>query len=183
MEMFGAGSEDSRFDKLSANGGAGSPFDALSANGGATSEDSPFDRLRANGGGSITQVRHDSPFHLAAWLTDQLRGLSAQDPTASIAIIARSAEGARSLERVLRHGANPRLALGGEFEFRPGLTVTCVQEVKGLEFDHVILPDASSSTYPDTAESRRALYVAVTRATHRLGLLSAGPPSSLLGER
>ena len=64
--------------------------------------------------------------------------------------------------------------------FRPGLTVTCVQEIKGLEFDYVVIPDAAASTYPDTPESRRALYVAVTRATHRLGLGSAGAWSPLL---
>jgi DNA helicase IV len=47
----------------------------------------------------------------------------------------------------------------------------------------VILADASASTYPDTAEARRALYVAVTRATHRLTLASVGPQSPLLPKR
>jgi DNA helicase II / ATP-dependent DNA helicase PcrA len=57
-----------------------------------------------------------------------------------------------------------------------------VPEVKGLEFDIVILPDASANTYPDTPEARRTMYVAVTRATHRLALTSPGLWSPLLGE-
>jgi DNA helicase IV len=129
---------------------------------------------------SITRGQHESPFHLAVRLTEELRALQSEDPSASLAVICRSPEAARTVERALRHGSPVRLALDGEFEFRPGLTVTCVQEVKGLEFDYVLVPDASASTYPDTRESRRALYVAVTRATHRLGLASAGAWSPLL---
>jgi DNA helicase-2/ATP-dependent DNA helicase PcrA len=73
-----------------------------------------------------------------------------------------------------------RLALEGAFDFRPGVTVTCVQEVKGLEFDCVVVPDAQADTYPITAQSRRSLYVAVTRATHHLGLAAAGSWTPLL---
>ncbi len=130
---------------------------------------------------SITRARHESPFHLVVWLTEELRRLQAEDPTASITVICRSPEAAKTQERMLRHGPPVRLALDGRFEFRPGLTVTSVQEVKGLEFDYVLIPDATASTWPDTQESRRALYVAVTRATHRLGLAAAGKWSVLLG--
>ncbi|WNG19854.1 ATP-binding domain-containing protein [Cystobacter fuscus] len=129
---------------------------------------------------SITHCRRDNLFHLAVWLTRESRALLTEDPSASLAIICRSPEAARTFAQALRHGPPARLALAGQFEFRPGLTVTCVQEIKGLEFDYVLIPDATASTYPDTPESRRALYVAVTRATHRLGLGSAGAWSPLL---
>jgi DNA helicase II / ATP-dependent DNA helicase PcrA len=125
-------------------------------------------------------VTQPTPFHLAAWLTDALRTLETEDPSSSIALICRSAEAARSMERAIRFGTVARLALNGHFEFRAGVTVTCVPEVKGLEFDHVVVPDASSATYPDTREARRALYVAVTRATHRLTLGSVGAWSPLV---
>jgi DNA helicase IV len=132
---------------------------------------------------SITHCRRDNLFHLAVWLTRETRALLTDDPSGSLALICRTPEAARTFERALRHGIPARLALAGQFEFRPGLTVTCVQEVKGLEFDYVVVPDATASTYPDTPESRRALYVAVTRATHRLGLGGAGAWSPLLTPR
>jgi len=132
---------------------------------------------------SITRVRHETLFHLAAWLTAELRDLVGEDPQASVAVICRSPEAARTFARFLGHGTPPHLALGGEFEFRPGLTVSCVQEVKGLEFDYVILPDVTPGSYPDSPESRRALYVAITRATHRLTLAATGDFSPLLRPR
>ena len=59
--------------------------------------------------------------------------------------------------------------------------MTCVAEVKGLEFDHVVLPDVAAGRYADTPEARRALYVAATRASSQLVLSAAGQPSPLIG--
>lgn len=129
---------------------------------------------------SIDTFRFDAPAHLAMWLIDELGRISYEDRNASVAVICRSAGIARSLSRTLKHGADHALSLGGHFDFAPGVLVTAVPEVKGLEFDYVIVPDADSNTYPDTAESRRTLYVAVTRATHRLVLAGSGRWSTLL---
>ena len=129
---------------------------------------------------TIARVRLDTSFELAVWLTQALRDLMPEDPQASVALIARSSEAAKTIARWLRHGIPVHLALEGDFPFRPGPLVTSVLEVKGLEFDHVVVPDASSATYPDTGESRRALYVALTRATHRLTLAAAGAFSPAL---
>ena len=129
---------------------------------------------------SIETQRFDAPAHLAMWLIEELGRISYEDRTASVAVICRSAGIARSLSRTLKHGADHALSLGGHFDFAPGVLVTAVPEVKGLEFDYVIVPDADSNTYPDTAESRRTLYVAVTRATHRLVLACSGRWSTLL---
>jgi DNA helicase-2/ATP-dependent DNA helicase PcrA len=129
---------------------------------------------------TIARVRVDTPLELTLWLTEALRDLVPEDPQASIALVTRSSEAARALARWLRHGTPVHLALEGDFPFRPGPLVTSVLEVKGLEFDHVVLPDASAATYPDTAESRRSLYVALTRATHRLTLAAAGSFSPVL---
>ena len=89
-------------------------------------------------------------------------------------MICRSDVTARNFARTLGHGLTVRLALDGDFDFSPGVTITSVQEVKGLEFDCVVVPDAQASTYPPTPQSRRSLYVAVTRATHHLGLAAVG---------
>lgn len=129
---------------------------------------------------AILRVAHPSNVHLSHWLLQELITLQSDDPTASIAIVARSSDAARSIIRTLRHALDVQLALGGSFEFLPGIVVTSVQEVKGLEFDHVVVPDADAGTYPDTPHARRTLYVAVTRATHRLVLASAGEWTPLL---
>jgi DNA helicase IV len=81
---------------------------------------------------------------------------------------------------VLRRGLGLRLVLDGNFGFGGGLCVTCVDEVKGLEFDQVVIPDATARAYPDTPASRRALYTAMTRATRQLALLAAGEWSPLV---
>ncbi len=119
---------------------------------------------------AITRALHDNGCHLALWLTEELRRIRTEDPAGSIAIVCRSDLTAKNVARTLNHGVTVRLALDGDFDFTPGITVTSVQEVKGLEFDLVVVPDAQASTYPANAPSRRALYVAVTRATHHLGL-------------
>jgi DNA helicase IV len=58
--------------------------------------------------------------------------------------------------------------------------VSDVESVKGLEFDYVIVPDASARNYPATEEARRRLHVAVTRAAHQLWIAAVGTPSPLL---
>jgi hypothetical protein len=52
--------------------------------------------------------------------------------------------------------------------------------VKGLEFDYVIVPDASAATYPDEPEARRALYVALTRAVHSVTIGAVGRLSPIV---
>jgi len=66
-------------------------------------------------------------------------------------------------------------ALPGE-----GVFLITLDLVKGLEFDGVILPDASAEHYPDETLSRHRLYTAVSRATRRLSILADGELTSLL---
>jgi hypothetical protein len=56
-----------------------------------------------------------------------------------------------------------------------------IGEVKGLEFDTVLVPDAVAGVWPETPQARRALYVAVTRADRQLVLSAAGDLCQLLG--
>ena len=126
-------------------------------------------------------ARFHDECHLAAWLVEALRELDSEDPTASAAVVCRSAPDAAQLARVLKLALPVHLALDGAFHFGPGAQVTCVPEVKGLEFDHVVIPDVAAGRYADTPEARRALYVAATRASAQLLLAAAGPPSPLIG--
>ena len=104
---------------------------------------------------------------------------TASAPSASVAVICRTPEAAKRVQQRLR-GIETTLALNGDFPFKPGIVVTCVQEIKGLEFDLVVLPDAAATTWANTQDSRRGLYTAMTRASHRLVLAYAGAKSPLL---
>lgn len=63
-----------------------------------------------------------------------------------------------------------------------GVVLLSLRLAKGLEFDEVIIPDASAETYPDTALARRQLYTAISRAMHRAHILAQGELSPLLAE-
>ena len=69
-----------------------------------------------------------------------------------------------------------------EFSFRPGVEVTDVRQVKGLEFDYVIPLDVNAATWPATVESRHLLHIGATRATHQLWLVSTGPVAEWIAE-
>ena len=68
----------------------------------------------------------------------------------------------------------------GEFPFKAGIEVTEVTQVKGLEFDYVVVLDVDIPIYRDTPAARRMLHVAATRAIHQLWMMSVGTPSPLV---
>jgi DNA helicase-2/ATP-dependent DNA helicase PcrA len=118
--------------------------------------------------------------HLGVWLIDELREITRRDRRGSIAVICRSTPTATRITRLLRHAVDARLVLDGGFAHESGVNVTTVEHVKGLEFDYVIIPDASRANYPNQPTSRRALYVAVTRSRHELALGSVTQRTELL---
>jgi DNA helicase IV len=146
---------------------------AVVGRGGPPSPDRPGDP-------PVVWHRAGSPCHLVAHLCAALVRLRERDRRARIAIICRHAETATRLHRQLDRGVPVRLALDGDFDFLPGALVTSVDEVRGLEFDHVVVPDASPGSYPEDASARRAMYVALTRTMHQLWLMTASVWSPLL---
>ena len=61
-----------------------------------------------------------------------------------------------------------------------GVVVLDLELAKGLEFDHVIIPDAQQQVYSDTPLSRRRLYTAISRAMHKVTIFSQGELTELL---
>ncbi len=117
---------------------------------------------------------------LAEWLAHGLSTLQRRDSRAAVAILCRSPLTARRLTAELHLREVPaRLVFDGRFLPR-GVQVSTVEEVKGLEFDFVVIPDASLRSYPDDDRSRRSLYVAVTRARHQVVLACVGERSPLV---
>ncbi len=63
---------------------------------------------------------------------------------------------------------------------KDGIVLMDLRLAKGLEFDHVIIPDAQEEVYPQTDLARRCLYTAVSRAMHQVTLVAQGPMTRLL---
>ncbi len=63
-----------------------------------------------------------------------------------------------------------------------GVVVMDLRLAKGLEFDHVIIPDAQEEVYPPSELSRRRLYTAISRAMHRITIVAQGPLSPLVAK-
>lgn len=118
--------------------------------------------------------------HRAALMAEVLVDLMGRDRHATVAIVATTPALARGLHAELSRGLTAHLALQGDVRFSPGVQVTCAAEVRGLEFDYVVIPDASPSTYPDRPDARRALYVVLTRAKTAVWMLTTSSWSPLL---
>src|SRR5205823_11479970 len=74
-----------------------------------------------------------------------------------------------------RHRAPPRSTL---FPYTTLFrSVTDVAQVKGLEFDYVVMVDVNEASYPAVNWARHLLHIGVTRAAHQLWLVSTGEPS------
>jgi DNA helicase-2/ATP-dependent DNA helicase PcrA len=135
--------------------------------------------------------RHGVPVELFAFahtgeavghLAEALRALMQAEPLASVAVITRTPEQAAEYARGLQNAEVPhtRLIADQDFPFRPGIDVSDVRQVKGLEFDYVVLVEVTAASYPDTAESRHLLHIAGTRAAHQLWITTSERPSPLL---
>jgi len=117
-----------------------------------------------------------------AFLGEALRELMAAEPRCSVAVIARYPEQADLYYQGLVNAEVPfiRRIARQDFPFKPGIDVTDVRQVKGLEFDYVVLLEVSAASYPEDDEARHLLHIAATRAAHQLWVASTGQPSPLL---
>jgi DNA helicase-2/ATP-dependent DNA helicase PcrA len=119
---------------------------------------------------------------VVAFLADTLKSLATEEPFASVAIVTPNPGVSRLYFDGLKRSEVPRLRLvtDDEFAFSPGVEIVEVQSVKGLEFDYVIVVEASANYYPDVPRARRNLHVAATRAIHQLWVTSVGALSPIV---
>jgi DNA helicase-2/ATP-dependent DNA helicase PcrA len=136
-------------------------------------------------------TRHGAPVDLfvfghagdaVGFLGEALRELVRLEPRASVAVIARFPEQADLYYDGLKKAEVPflRRIADQDFPFRAGIDVTDVRQVKGLEFDYVILVEVGDAAYPDEDEARHLLHIGATRAAHQLWVVASGKPSPLL---
>ena len=116
------------------------------------------------------------------FLAEALRDLAGREPRATVALIARHPEQADRYFEGLRRAEVPALrrVRAQDFGFRPGVEVTDVRQVKGLEFDYVVMLDANASSYGRDDESRHLFHIGVTRAAYQLWILVTGDASPIL---
>jgi DNA helicase II / ATP-dependent DNA helicase PcrA len=63
--------------------------------------------------------------------------------------------------------------------FAEGVILTTAHMAKGLEFDQVVVPFATTANYKNSID-KSMLYIACTRAMHKLSLTHTGKPSGIL---
>jgi DNA helicase-2/ATP-dependent DNA helicase PcrA len=105
-----------------------------------------------------------------AFLADALRAVMNREPNASVALLTRYPERAAFFYELLEKAEVPHLRLidNGDFPFTPGVDVTHIEQVKGLEYDYVVLCEVTDAMYPPTDPSRHLLHIGATRAAHQL---------------
>ena len=100
----------------------------------------------------------------------------------TLAVVCRDAQTAARTVRELKHflpvcGDDLENAVFGE-----GIMVLPVEYTKGLEFDAVLLLDPTAEEYPVDDRHAKLLYVAATRALHKLCVLHTGNLTGLITE-
>ncbi len=99
----------------------------------------------------------------------------------TIAIICKTLQESERLYHLLQNKVSVRQIDEETYAFEKGLLVLPVYLAKGIEFDAVIIPDASRSHY--AMESDRTLfYTACTRAMHDLIMVTGDEPCTFIGE-
>lgn len=98
----------------------------------------------------------------------------------SLGIVCKTETQARELSESLRvHTGDIHFLSNQSSAFIKGIIVTSSHMAKGLEFDEVIVPYVNDKNY-NSAIDKSMLYVAVTRAMHRLTLTYNGRPSEFI---
>ena len=95
------------------------------------------------------------------------------------ALIANSRTRAKQLAKLLAGEPIATVPATGQLP-EEGVVLMDVKLAKGLEFDHVIVPDVQQGAFPDEPVRRHRLYTAISRATQRVTLIANGKLTDVL---
>jgi len=99
----------------------------------------------------------------------------------SAAIICKTMEECLKLKTLLKgFKVNTKVITGNEKEYSGGIVIVPSYLVKGLEFDMVIIANASRTQFAYNELDAKLLYVAMTRPLHKLYIYSCGEQSEML---
>ncbi|MCR4932633.1 MAG: ATP-binding domain-containing protein [Lachnospiraceae bacterium] len=98
----------------------------------------------------------------------------------TIAIICKDLKESEEVYKAIGKKIGARLFNDKEAEFSNGTIILPIEYSKGLEFDAVIIYDASMKAYPKEDGYAKLLYVAATRALHELSVFYKGELTGLI---
>lgn len=128
--------------------------------------------------------RYGSEIEAYRAVAAELRAL--QDAGLSnVAVIGKTASSCRRMHRLLTEAgvAEARLLGGKASAYEGGVSVLPAYLAKGMEFDAVLLINPAATAYdPAVSEDAKQLYVACTRALHRLAVHGWEEPTPLLAD-
>src|SRR5690606_31440507 len=99
----------------------------------------------------------------------------------SLAIICKTMEETNQIYELLKNEINLHKIHEETYSFEKGILVIPVYLAKGIEFDAVIIADASKKQY-DQESDRALFYTACTRAMHDLTMISTSEPCMFIEE-
>ena len=94
----------------------------------------------------------------------------------TIAVLTKTAQEAKKAHAALSEWLQIQLVTEDHHEYETGIVVLPTYLAKGIEFDTVVVFNASDENY-QTEQERLHLYTACTRAMHELTLFTVGAPS------
>ncbi|HBH0516950.1 TPA: AAA family ATPase [Clostridioides difficile] len=98
---------------------------------------------------------------------------------ATLGIILKTDNDAKAVYDALREEYSVHLISSESSRFTKGVSITSIKMSKGLEFDEVIVPSVNNKTYYSDYD-RSLLYIACTRAMHKLKLTYTGELTQLI---
>lgn len=132
--------------------------------------------------------RHGAPVQINTYqqegqalvaLNEVLTDLMVKEPLATVCVIVPDEQKAPLVMTALNDVPKTSLVTDGAFLFHGGINVATIHQVKGLEFDYVIIFDGSKRCYPATPLNRRKLHVAATRAVYQLWVVAVTEVSAI----
>jgi DNA helicase-2/ATP-dependent DNA helicase PcrA len=131
--------------------------------------------------GHVPVVRHTASLaETSEWIAGNIEDCR-KSGYQTIAVLCKTVEECRQLGKLInKHGQDIKVITGKEKEYPGGVVMLPAFLAKGLEFDAVIIADASTDSYPDDPLHTKLLYVAMTRPLHRLYIYCQGELSPLL---
>jgi DNA helicase-2/ATP-dependent DNA helicase PcrA len=136
-------------------------------------------------GSSVTWHRAVDQNDFLETLAGWVNGLIKKDPYKLIALICRYPKQAMELKDELEKMILCEVRIGhrDQFSFEPGVIISNIHQIKGLEFDAVALINPSEEFYPSkNIESRNMIYVGITRAQEDLLVIGNNSFSKVLSQ-
>jgi DNA helicase-2/ATP-dependent DNA helicase PcrA len=130
-------------------------------------------------GDKVTVSEKNSLNEIAADIENRIIEMKKQNYR-SMAIICKTLKECNELKKLLKKDKNISVITGKEKDYSGGAVIIPSYLVKGLEFDIVMVANASKENYTERDLDVKLLYVAMTRPLHKLYIYSVGDKSKML---